>query len=165
MFGFFKTKSLFEKHYPKFLAQPIIKASKNHKPITAAYLFVLSDFALMAKGKHKERNETAQKVFATLESKFLTPAEMKLFDKATDLFGEIVRGVTRARGDWCFSNDNGDNPVYNLFLCYGDLIRAPHYLDDYEGSPILIGDMMQQMNFTMKFNYVLEMTKTYLDAM
>lgn len=165
MFGFLRKKSPFEKYYAEFLAQPIIKKSENCKPITAAYLFVLSDFSLAAKGKYEERNGTAQKIFSVLEGKYLTPSEMSVFDKTIDLFGQVIRGEIRARGDWCFSNDVGDNSIYNLFLCYGDLIKSPHYLDDYENAPISISGIDTMMNFAVKFNPILNMTTAYLEQL
>lgn len=91
MFNFFKKNSVFEKHYSLFLAHPAIKSKKHFKEVTAAYLFVLSDFVLMARGNHAQRQENAQTIFNVLETKFLSSIEMARFDKAVDLFGSVLQ--------------------------------------------------------------------------
>lgn len=165
MFGFFKSKSLFEQHYSKFVSQPVIKKSPNHKPITAAYLYVLSDYMHMAKGNQSKRNENSQKVITTIKQKILTPSEMKVFDRAVDLLGAIARNQISVKGFWCFAEKSDkSNPIFRFFLCYGDLIQTPKYLDNYENAPVVIYPITDIMDFTMKFNRILDMTKAYLDA-
>lgn len=163
MFNFFR-KSVFEKHYLTFLSHPAIKGKKHFKEVTAAYLFVLSDFVLMARGNHNTRQEKAQEIFNILETKFLSNVEMKRFDQAVDLFGSILRGEISARGDWCHLNEKSSDGLQNAFWCYGDLIYAPHYIDDYLNAPILIGDIFSQMSFATNFVGVMDLTKNYINA-
>ena len=129
---FTKQKSPFEKYYNDIISQEVVAQCGYYKPFTAAYLFVLSDFALMANGRHPDRKQFAQLIFSYITKK-LSGDELTAFDQAVDLFGSILRKERQTRGDWCFYDGTDDNPIYNLYLCYGDLISAPHYLNDYEG--------------------------------
>lgn len=152
---------LFEKFYLKLTAQPIIKKAKNHKAVTAAYLFVLCDFMLMSREQYEERRKASQEIFDITE-KYLSSEQLEVFDDAVELFGKIVRKEVRARGDWCFYDEVPDHGGLATFLCYGDLINAPHYIDDYERSPILIKGIDVQFSFMNDFKAVGGLAEEYL---
>lgn len=138
--------------------------SKAHKPLTAAYLFVVSDYALMCVGKMSARNDKAQEIFSILESGLLSPNELKLFDRCIELFGQVIRGAVSVRGDWCLMDKSSDNAIINLYLCFGDLLKFPEYIDDYENSPITILGIDELFDFSKQFNEVLKITMSYVDS-
>lgn len=165
MFNFFKknTTTAFEKHFIDITALPCISGCQYYKPLTAAYLFVISDFALMSTGKLHARNESAQEIFSILENKLLSSAELKLFDRYVDLFGGVLRGVISVRGDWCLSDDPSSNPIENLYTCFGDLLEYPTYINDYANAPTVILPAHKHFDFAIKFTTVLSITQSYID--
>jgi hypothetical protein len=166
MFNLFKksTASVFQKHFNEISALSCVSKSKAHKPLTAAYLFVVSDYTLMCVGKMSARNEKAREIFSVLESGLLSPNELKLFDRCIELFGQVIRGVTTARGDWCLMDKPSDNAIINLYLCFGDLLKFPEYIDDYENSPTTILGIDELIDFSEQFNEVLKTTMSYADS-
>jgi hypothetical protein len=163
MFNFLQ-KTVFEKYYSIFLSHSAIKGKEHSKEVTAAYLYVLSDFALMVRGDHAERQRNAQKIFKILETKFLSSIEMQCFDNIVDLFGKVLRGEISPRGDWCFLDEKSSSGIKNLFWCYGDLIWSPHYIEDYLNAPILIKGVLLQTSFASNFISVMDLTKKYIDS-
>ena len=165
MFNFFKknTTTAFEKHFIDITSLPCISECQCYKPLTAAYLFVISDFVLMGTGKLHARNENAQEIFSILENKLLSSTELKLFDRYVDLFGGIMRGAISARGDWCFSDGPSSNPIMNLYMCFGDLLKYPEYINDYANAPIVILPISKLTDFSIKFRAVPSITQSYID--
>lgn len=154
--------NLFEEHYKFFLSQPVISNSKYCREVTAAYLYVLSDYLLLSRGEHITRQETTQEIFKLLETKILTNGELLRFDKVVDLFGQLIRGEVRVRGDWCFLNDEVSNAIQRVFLCYGDLIYNPDYIEDYENSPIFVNDITDTIALRSQFVKIQELSDNYI---
>ncbi len=152
----------FEEQYNLFISQPVISNSKHCREITAAYLHVLTDYALCSREEQAKRRENAQEIFNLLETKILTNEELVRFDKTVDLFGQVIRGEIRVRGDWCFLNDEVSNGLQRVFLCYGDLIYNPDYIEDYENSPILISDIDSAAAFRSQFVKVQDLYEGYI---
>lgn len=152
----------FEEQYNLFISQPIISNSKHCREITAAYLHVLTDYALCSREEQAKRRENAQEIFNLLETKILTNEELVRFDKAVDLFGQVIRGEIRVRGDWCFLDEEVSNGLKRVFLCYGDLIYNPDYIEDYKNSPILISGIDLVMDFTIKFMEIDKLSLNYI---
>lgn len=165
MFNFFKkdTASVFEKHFNKISALPCVSNSKVHRPLAAAYLFVVSDYALMGAGKMSARNESAREIFAILESRLLSSNELNLFDKYTELFGQVIRGTVSVRGDWCFLDGPSNNPITNLYVCFGDLLKFPDYINDYKNAPITVLPIDELVDFSSQFKSVLAIAISYIE--
>ena len=124
--------NFFEEQYSSFLSHSVINSRKYCREVTAAYLYVLSDYALCSREEQIKRQKNAQAIFNLLEVKILSNEELKRFDKVVDLFGAVLRGKVRVRGDWCFLEDEVTNGLQRVFLCFGDLIYNPDYIEDYE---------------------------------
>lgn len=162
MFFFRKTKTSFEQYYREITLLPVVKECDCYKPITAAYLFVLSDYVLMISGRPQDRENEAQKIFSVLDNKLLSPNELLIFDDCVELFGKVLRENISVRGDWCLSLSPSDNPLINLFLCFGDLMCYPTYLTNYENAPICILPVNQLLDFSTKFIKILKTTDSYI---
>ena len=163
MFNFLKKKMSFDLYYSKFISCPIISNSELYKPLTAAYLYVIADCSYM--GNYNKRRENADYVFSFLD-KNLSDEEMKVFDKAVDLFGQVIRKEIIPRGDWCYYNGDYGNALQNIFLCYGDLINNPESIDNYEEAPIIIRGIDVQMIFAAEFNdKILRLTGNYIKSL
>lgn len=166
MFNLFKksTASAFQKHFNEISTLSCVSKSKACKPLTAAYLFVVSDYTLMCVGKMSARNEKAREIFSILESGLLSPNELKLFDRCVELFGQVIRGVVSARGDWCLMDESPNNSMINLYMCFGDLLNFPDYINDYKHAPITVLPIDQLLDFSTQFNEVLKNTLSYVDS-
>lgn len=163
MFNFFKKKPSFDLYYSKFISQPIVRKCELHKSITAAYLYVLSDFNYS--DNYIRRRENANDIFSFLDNHF-SNEEMNVFDKVVDLFGKVIRKEIMPRGDWCFYNEDNGNALQNIFLCYGDLINNPSSIDNYEEAPIIIRGLDVQMMFAAEFNdIILHLTGKYIKSL
>ena len=163
MFDFFKKKMPFDMYFSKFTSFSMIKECEMYKPITAAYLYVISDFNYS--GNYNRRRENANYIFSLLEG-ILSREEMTFFDKAVDLFGQIIRKEIVPRGDWCFYNGDKGNALQNIFLCYGDLINNPSSIDNYDRAPTMIRGIDVQMMFAVEFNNKIpQLTSDYIKAL
>ncbi len=163
MFNIFKKKTPFDTYYEKITANNAVKNCNLYKPFTAAYLFVVSDFTYAS--NYQKRRENADYIFSALHKYGFTNKELDAFDKAVDLYGEIIRKEILPRGDWCFFSGTSENSLHSLFLCFGDIINNPESVNDYKGSPMMIKGIDIQMIFATDFQNVLELTLQYIKAL
>lgn len=157
-----KEPSIFEQYYSKFISEPVIQQCKYYKPFSAAYLYVLSDVMLSDAGDRQKREEKSQEFFSFLDEKRFSKKEWSLFDRSLDLFGQILREEIQPRGDWSFYKGDSDNVLLTLFLCYGDLISSPHYIDDYENAPIKLRGFFENIRFFKEFDIISEIMMEYV---
>ncbi len=146
MFGGFREKTHFEVYCKKFDSYPTVKKCKYHKGFTAAFLFVLADLLVRSNSDRQEWFEHSKQAVAFVEKR-LSKEELRIFDDSLTLFARIWNGEVMPRGDWCLHNGENDNPFYNLYLCYGDLLWDSEYLNDYESAPILIRGTVEMVDF------------------
>lgn len=163
MFNFFKPKSIFEKYHQQLSAISVVKNSNSKKVIVASYLFVISDYIKATSGDIQSRNKNASEIFSILENKMLNTDELKEFDHISDLFGKIIRREIPARGVWNLASSLPDNPMFNLYLCFGDLIFSPKYINDYQNAPLVLKGIDEVMNYAMNFSEVLNITQKYIN--
>ena len=163
MFNFFKKKTPFEIYYEKFTSNIAVKKCEIYKPLTAAYLFVVSDFTYSS--NYEKRRKNADYIFSALNEYGFSNKDLKIFDKAVDLYGEIVRREIPPRGDWCFFSGTSENSLHSLFLCYGDLINNSECVNDYMGTPMMIKGIDVQMTFATNFQVILELTLQYIKSL
>ena len=165
MFNFLKPKTLFEKYYKEINSLSVVKSSEYYKPITAAYVHVISDYFYLTESRFQQRIESAKNTFDILENKYLTKNEMSVFDTCVDLFGKIIRREIQARADWFLADRATDNPIINLHGCFGDLLYSSSYIFDYENAPILLRPITDVFSFATQFNNVLNITISYIDEL
>lgn len=164
-------KSVFEKYYHIFLSHRTINGKKYCREITAAYLFVVSDFLMSSKDDYDQRAEIAKKNFLVLEKDLFTKEQLDRFDKIVILFSAILREDVFVRGDWCLlKNETREklDPIQRVFFCYGDLICLPDYIEEYENLPLEatkdhILDWMG--NFAPSFMELHDLTKEYINQL
>ncbi|MBQ8388790.1 MAG: hypothetical protein IJX46_07690 [Clostridia bacterium] len=156
------TKDLFFKYYQMFAYSPHLSENSSRSPITAAYLFVIFDCIAFAQNKREKSYE----ILSLIEKEILSQSELDCYDKCVNIFGAVARGEIAPRGDWMFfDGDTGGNWLYALYLCYGDLIRYPAYLSDYEHHPIIIHDYFELMKFSDNFSKtILLFTREFADV-
>ncbi len=155
----------YKSYYYKFIEFPIVNKCENYKPLTAALLFLIFDLTL-TQTKKDVRLNGAQSVFNFLQYWNLSNAELNIFDNTVDLMGQIVRGVVSPRGMWCYYN-SGDNFITKLFICYGDLLCFPEYLNNYAEAPIILKAANTSLDFMTEFNKIqdeiIEFAQTIID--
>ena len=166
MFNSFKKKPYFEVYYLKFIDQRIVKNSKHYKPITAAFLFVISDLMTNARYDMQSRTKNAKEIFSILENKYLTESDFEIFDKCVNWFSKIANNEIKPHGFWCLYDGQNNDLFYNLLICYGDLLDNDKYIDNYENAPILIRGITESLDFTREFfNKIGELTHDYLSGL
>lgn len=160
MFHFFRKKTPFEQYYEKFISQPVMQRCPLHKPITAAYLYILSDYFHRASPR---RNEVAQKIFNCLEKRYLSEDELATFDYTTGLFARVLNDEISPRGDWCFHDGDTSTPLGSLFICYGDLIFDFDLLNEYTNFtyPVTIRPIDVHMKFMLSFRKLAVLISQY----
>lgn len=138
--------------YLQIIATPIAKKCTNHKPLTAAFLFVATDLTLERYGTQTRRSIEAKSIFSFLENDCLSEEELKIFDKAVALFSKVVNGEITAKGIWWLSAENHDKGwLESMFDCYGDVMLCPEYLDGYESQPWFVQNALDSAWFTLNF--------------
>ena len=164
MFNFFKKKAIFDIYYEKIISNDAVRSCVWCKPFTAAYLFVVSDFTYAS--DYQKRRQNADYIFSALHKYGFSSNELDAFDKAVDLYGEIIRKETSPRGDWCFFSETSENSLHSLFLCFGDLINNPESINDYRNAPIMIKGIDVLMIFATEFNdRILRLTGDYIKSL
>jgi hypothetical protein len=163
MFDFLKRKATFDVYYKKIISNDAVRGCVWYKPFTAAYLFVVSDFSYAS--NYQKRRDNAEYIFSYLRKNNFTSEELDFFDKAVDLYGEIIRREIAPRGDWCFFCGKSENSLHSLFLCFGDLINNPESVNDYKGTPTILKGFDIQMMFATNFQSILELTLQYIKSL
>ncbi|MBQ9773222.1 MAG: hypothetical protein IJW30_00990 [Clostridia bacterium] len=163
MFHLVKKKTHFEMCYSKLISFDTVKKCVHHKAITAAYLFVLSDFMWAPKRDEQRRLKNALQILDTLKKHYLSNKELEVFDRALAVFAQILNQELLPRGDWCLYRGERDNPFFNLYLCYGDLIYNSEYLDDYSNAQILIRTTSDIAEFITEFESVHRYVIKYME--
>ena len=142
--------SIYKETYNTMINVPVVEKCQNHRPLTAALLFIIEDLTFAIKKNDKLRKKEAKLIFSYLEEGCLSAKEFEVFDKAVELFSEIIQGSISARGDWC-CNMAGEGWCWSVFACYGDLMRFPQYLQSYLFTPIVIKPSDDSLAFMVEF--------------
>ena len=131
-----------------------------HKPITAAYLYILNDYHGRT---NPNRAIVAKKIFKLLENKYLSENELVIFDYTVSLFARVLNNEIIPRGDWYFYNGDLSALPDNLFLCYGDLIFDFDLLKEYTNftHPTTIRPIDVQIKFMDDFKKLLPLLDQY----
>lgn len=142
---------IFKSVYGELTNDKVLSLCENCKPYTAAFLFVVSDQVSMRKVDDAIRLKRVQLLFEYFGNGILSEDEFEAFSDATDVFAEILFGNVQARGDWqaAMSSGSASDWLEKLFLCYGDLLKNPDYIHNYESAPVFIDDMDNTFRFAM----------------
>ena len=163
MFGSYKLQRLYKKNYKELLSYAFIKNCYISKPITAAYLFFQIDQIVNNTGFYSKK-EHVDKILNIIKDD-LTCEEFKIFNQAIQLMSNSLSYKFELRADWWLSDipDSSEDPWINkLFFLYGDLIKFPNYLSDYQNSPVDVCNILEIMTYAKFFtSTVLPITKAY----
>lgn len=145
---------VYKRYYHEIIKLPIVKQCENYKPLTAAFLYLITDVT-DSKKSTEYREKISREIFDFLEKKIISTSELEIFDMAFEIMIRVVRGELEPRGDWCFHYPEKGG-LMGVFQCYGDLMRCPDYLYDYETAKIMIFSAEDMKNFAFEFGKVLE---------
>lgn len=138
--------------YNSLTCDATIGKCENCRPYTAALLFTVSDGILSKNSNYQARKLLADKIFAFIENeKRFSQSELEFFDSAVLLYGKVINNTFTPRGDWqaTMSSGSASDWLEKLFLCYGDLLKNPDYIHNYESAPVFIDDMDNTFRFAM----------------
>lgn len=152
--------SMFSGYLDMFVYSPQISDNPLKKPITAAYLFAILDFLAVT----SDQSEKSRELLPIIENKILKKSDVSSFTASFHIFSELLCRNIKPRGDWMFyDGEKESNILYELFICYGDLIRYPDYVFGYETAPLKIEDIFELTSFANKFSTtILRFTDEYV---
>ncbi len=161
MFAGFKLKNHYKTTFNRIITFEEIKKCPIHRPLTAAFLFVPLDYIL--RSGFLPLNDQVEKIIDIVEET-LTPKEFKVFNESVMLLSKVMNEI-KPRADWypAGTQCSEDDPwIYRIYLTYGDLIKFPNYLSNYETAPFELHHINDIVNFSVFFNsYILPITTNY----
>ena len=142
--------SNFRFSFARFTETEIVRTSMHNRPITAAFLFVMTDF-LISEKYATQRPEISQNIHKISEG-LLKPRELEKYDQCISIFGAIVRGQIPVRGDWMPIGLPGNmDAIDRIVFCYADLLFDPSLINNYADRTIHLHDAEHSFNFSAQF--------------
>lgn len=162
-----KALAEFKKTYRKIVSTAIAKRFDYYEYVTAAYLYFLLDITMVNAGAdHTQRLEIKLRISEMLDDNGVYDfKDNEIVERCVDTFARISRGEIIPRGNWCFYNYNEEHGlIIHSFICYGDLMMYPHYIDDYDSAPIILDDFFSVIARAKEFNSSIKpMIENYID--
>lgn len=121
---------------------------ENTENEVSAFLYFITDFALYNAEKDREQSATAIKKYL-INTYNIKLAEMDVFDKRVDFYSEFARG-RKAKAFWYLGGDINELNANSLVRClsaFGDVIRNPELLYDYDTGNLLITSIDDSLSF------------------
>ena len=160
-----KSEALFKEYYLKLLTHPAIERCQGGEGVTAAYLYTLTEIST-SRNSSAEEVGSERFIYYLLREKVLSLADTELLQKSASLFEAVVRGDIQPRAEWCFYSAPTTNKYQKLFLCYGDLINADFYLEEYlanyQQAKAVAKGLLDQTAFEKSFRSVRGITEEYV---
>ena len=151
----------FNKTYKQLISEDIISNSPIGRPATAAYLYIILTYYAI-----ETNNRNVAYDFLHTVANFLSKDEISDFNTCNDLYSDIIEKRLSPRGDWAFYDNNSQSGLIRLYMCYGDLIFYPEYLEDYENYPLIIKGMDEIFAFASSFKKtVMVTTQKYIESL
>lgn len=158
------TEKIFSKHFNRI--SNLIKTScygfSSDELLYALYIIV--DFAAASFNKNRQKIVNDVINWYNYNVRALNFDEL---DERISLYGAILRGEIKLRGDWLKSKINTSiaNPIFIVCTAYGDIVTNPKCKENYLASGLCINNIFEEMIFSTQImpNVLNEMTELYND--
>lgn len=136
--------------YDITVSSPQITKCKNYAPVTAAVLLVTIDVVLLANLPDDTREKHTSEVIKNISEKF-TEEECTILCRCLNVFGRTVADQITPRGDWRTNKEEPSAWTQKLAMVYGDLLKFPDYIFNYENAPISLMSLSDCTEFAIHF--------------